>query len=232
MRRIVVAAGFALVLIGIPNALAQGYPNKSIRLIAPYPPGGGIDASARIIGQALAEQLGQQVIVDNRAGATGRIGTEIAAKSPADGYTLLLGSSAPNAIIPAASPRVPYDAIRDFAPISLVGRASYVLVVHPSLPVHSVGELIALAKANPGKLTFASSGVLGASHLAGELLSRMANISIVHVAYKGTGPAAVSVLTGETVMSFAGGAEAGMLVAAKRLRALGTTGSKRAGSGL
>ncbi len=239
MRRIVVATGFALVLIGIPNAWAQGYPNKPIRLIAPYPPGGGIDASARIIGQALTEQLGQQVIIDNRAGATGRIGTEIAAKSPADGYTLLLGSSAPNAIIPAASPRVPYDAIRDFAPairdfapISLVGKASYVLVVHPSLPVHSVGELIALAKVNPGKLTFASSGVLGASHLAGELLSRLASISIVHVAYKGTGPAAVSVLTGETVMSFAGGAEAGMLVAAKRLRALGTTGSKRTGSGL
>ena len=232
MRTIIVSTCFVLGLIGIPNALAQGYPTKPIRLIAPYPPGGGIDASARIIGQALGDQLGQQVIIDNRAGATGRIGTEIAAKSAADGYTLLLGSSAPNAIIPAASPKVAYDAIKDFAPISLVGRASYVLVVHPSLPVHSVGELLALAKANPGKLTFASSGVLGASHLAGELLSRMANINIVHVAYKGTGPAAVSVLTGETVMSFAGGAEAGMLVAAKRLRALGTTGSKRTGSGL
>lgn len=232
MSRIVVSACFAFGLIGIPNALAQGYPTKPIRLITPYPPGGGIDASARIIGQALSEQLGQQVIIDNRAGATGRIGTELAAKSPADGYTLLLGSSAPNAIIPSASPTVAYDAIRDFVPISLVGRTSYVLVVHPSLPVHSVKELIVLAKANPGKLTFASSGVLGASHLAGELLSRLANISIVHVAYKGTGPAAVSVLTGETVMSFAGGAEARTLIAAKRLRALGTTGSRRAGSGL
>lgn len=226
------SACFALGLIGIPNALAQGYPAKPIRLITPYPPGGGIDASARIIGQALSEQLGQQVIIDNRAGATGRIGTELAAKSPADGYTLLLGSSAPNAIIPAASSTVAYDAVRDFVPISLVGKASYVLVVHPSLPAHSVKELIALANAKPGKLTFASSGVLGASHLAGELLSRMANISIVHVAYKGTGPAAISVLTGETVMSFAGGAEAAMLIAAKRLRALATTGSKRAGSGL
>lgn len=227
-----VAAYFALGLLGIPNAWAQEYPTKPIRLIAPYPPGGGIDASARIIGQALSEQFGQQVIIDNRAGATGRIGTELAAKSPPDGYTLLLGSSAPNAIIPAASPTVAYDAIRDFVPISLVGKASYVLVVHPSLPVHSVRELIALAKANPGKLTFASSGVLGASHLAGEMLSRLANISIVHVAYKGTSLAAVSVLTGETVMSFAGGAEARTLVAAKRLRALGTTGSKRTASGL
>jgi tripartite-type tricarboxylate transporter receptor subunit TctC len=232
MRRIVISACFALGLTGIPNALAQGYPVKPIRLITPYPPGGGIDASARIIGQALSEHLGQQVIIDNRPGATGRIGTELAAKSPADGYTLLLGSSAPNAIIPAASPTVAYDAVRDFVPISLVGKASYVLVVHPSLPAHSVMELIALAKANPGKLTFASSGVLGASHLAGELLGRLADVSLVHVAYKGTGPAAVSVLTGETVMSFAGGAEAAMLVAAKRLRALGTTGSRRAGSGL
>ena len=232
MKRILVAACIALGLPGIPNAWAQGYPAKMIRLITPYPPGGGIDASARIIGQALAEQLGHAVIVDNRAGATGRIGTELAAKSPADGYTLLLGSSAPNAIIPAASPTVAYDAVRDFAPISLVGKASYVLVVHPSLPVNSVKELIALAKANPGKLTFASSGILGASHLAAELLSRMANISLVHVVYKGTGLAAVSVLTGETVMSFAGGAEATTLVAAKRLRALGTTGSKRTASGL
>ena len=232
MRRIAVAACIALGLPAIPSALAQGYPAKTIRLITPYPPGGGIDASARIIGQALSEQLGQTVIVDNRAGATGRIGTELAAKSSGDGYTLLLGSSAPNAIIPAASPTVAYDAVRDFAPISLVGKASYVLVVHPSLPVNSVKELIALAKANPGKLTFASSGVLGASHLAAELLSRTANISLVHVAYKGTGLAAVSVLTGETVMSFAGGAEATTLVAAKRLRALGTTGSKRAASGL
>ena len=226
------AAGIALCLLGISIASAQIYPAKTIRLIAPYPPGGGIDSSARIIGQALSEQLGQPVIVDNRAGATGRIGTELAAKSPADGYTLLLGSSAPNAIIPAASPTVAYDAIKDFAPISLIGKASYVLVVHPSLPVQSVKELIALARTNPGKLTFASSGVLGASHLAGELLSRMADIKLVHVAYKGTGPAAVSVLTGETAMSFAGGAEAGTLVAAKRLRALGSTGSRRAGSGL
>ena len=144
----------------------------------------------------------------------------------------MLGSSAPNAIIPAASPKVAYDAIKDFSPISLVGRASYVLVVHPSLPVHSVGELIALAKANPGKLTFASSGVLGASHLAGELLSRMANISIVHVAYKGTGPAAVSVLTGESsdvIRRRSGSRDAGR---SQKLRALGTTGSKRTGSGL
>jgi tripartite-type tricarboxylate transporter receptor subunit TctC len=196
-------------------------------MISPYPPGGGIDASARIISQALTEQLGQQVIVDTRPGATGRIGTEIAAKSPADGYTLLLGSSAPNAIIPSASPKLPYDAIKDFAPISLVGTTEYTLVVHPSLPVRSVKELIVLAKANPGKLTFASSGTLGAAHLAGELFNLLAKVDIVHIAYKGTGPAAVSVLTGETVMSYGGGPAVAPHVKANRLRALATTGSKR-----
>ena len=223
----IAASACIVFLFGVANAWAQGYPAKPIRMISPYPPGGGIDASARIISQALTEQLGQQVIVDTRPGATGRIGTEIAAKSPADGYTLLLGSSAPNAIIPSASPRLPYDAIKDFAPISLVGTTEYTLVVHPSLPVRSVKELMALAKANPGKLTFASSGTLGAAHLAGELLNLLAKVNIIHVAYKGTGPAAVSVLTGETVMSYGGGPAIAPHVKAGRLRALATTGSKR-----
>lgn len=226
MTRIATSACFAFCLLGIPSALAQAYPSKPIRLITPYPPGGGIDASARIIGQALAEQLNQQVIVDNRPGATGRIGTEIAAKAPADGYTLLLGSVAPNAIIPAVS-KVPYDAIKDFAPISLVGTTDYTLIVHPSLPVRSVKELIALAKANPGKLTFASGGILGAAHLAGELLKLSAKVDITHVAYKGVGPAAISVLTGETVMSFAQGTAVTQQIKARRLRALASTGAKR-----
>lgn len=227
MSRIIVPACIALCILGISNALAQGYPSKSIRLIAPYPPGGGIDASARIIGQALTEQLGQPVIVENRSGATGRIGTEIAAKSPADGYTLLLGSGAPNAVIPSVTPNLPYDPIRDFAPISLVGTTDYVLVVHPSLPVRSVKQLIALAKAKPGELTYGSSGILSNTHLAGELLKQSAKVNIIHVAYKGTGPALVSVLTGEMVMSFGGGPAAAPHVNANRLRALATTGSKR-----
>ena len=227
MSRVVVSACIALCLLGIPNALAQGYPSKPIRLIAPYPPGGGIDASARIIGQALTEQLGQQVIIENRPGATGRIGTEIAAKSPADGYTLLLGSGAPNAVIPSVTPNLPYDALKDFAPISLVGTTDYTLVVHPSLPVRSVKELIALAKANPEKLTYGSSGILSNTHLGGELLKQLAKVNIIHVAYKGTGPALVSVLTGEMVMSFVGGPAAAPHVKANRLRALATTGSRR-----
>jgi len=227
MNSIIVPACVAFCILGISNALAQGYPSKSIRLIAPYPPGGGIDASARIIGQALTEQLGQPVIIENRSGATGRIGTEIAAKSPADGYTLLLGSGAPNAVIPSVTPNLPYDPIKDFAPISLVGTTDYTLVVHPSLPVRSVKELIALAKANPGELTYGSSGILSNTHLAGELLKQLAKVNIIHVAYKGTGPALVSVLTGEMVMSFGGGPAAAPHVKARRLRALATTGLKR-----
>ena len=209
------------------TALAQGYPSRSIRLIAPYPPGGGVDATARIIAQALTEQLGQQVVVENRSGATGRIGTEIAAKSPADGYTLLLGSGAPNAVVPSVTPNLPYDPIKDFAPISLVGTTDYDLLVHPSLPVRSVKQIIALAKAKPGEVTYGSSGILSNTHLAGELLKQLAKIDLIHVAYKGTGPAMVGVLTGETAITFGGGPGAAPHITAKRLRALATTGTKR-----
>lgn len=228
MSKIVVAAAcIAVYLLGISNALAQGYPSRPIRLIAPYPPGGGVDATARIIAQALTEQLGQQVIVENRSGATGRIGTEIAAKSPADGYTLLLGSGAPNAVVPSVTPNLPYDPIKDFAPISLVGTTDYDLLVHPSLPVRSVRQLIALAKAKPGEVTYGSSGILSNTHLAGELLKQLANVNMIHVAYKGTGPAMVGVLTGETAITFGGGPGAAPHIKAKRLRALATTGTRR-----
>lgn len=227
MSKIVVWPGIVLILLGISNASAQAYPSKPIRLIVPYPPGGGVDAAGRIIAQALTEQLSQQVVVDNRSGATGRIGTEMAAKSPADGYTLLLGSVAPSAIIPSVSPTVPYDAIKDFSPISLVGTTDYTLVVHPSLPVRSTRDLLALAKAQPRQLTFASGGILGAAHLAGELMKQLAKVDIVHVSYKGVGPATVSVLSGETVMTFTQGPAVTEAVKAHRLRALATTGSKR-----
>ncbi len=227
MTRIATPAFIALCLLGIGSAMGQAYPSKSIRLIAPYPPGGGIDATARIMAQALTAQLGQQVVVENRSGATGRIGTEIAAKAPRDGYTLLLGSGAPNAVVPSVTPNLPYDPIKDFAPISLVGVTDYTLVIHPSVPVRSVKQLVALAKARPGELTYGSSGILSNTHLAGELLKQMANVNIVHVAYKGTGPAMVAVLTGEMAVSFGGGPAAAPHVKANRLRALATTGSRR-----
>jgi tripartite-type tricarboxylate transporter receptor subunit TctC len=208
-------------------ALAQTYPVKPIRLISPYPPGGGTDASARIMAQALSDQMGQQVVVDSRGGASGLIGTELAAKAAPDGYTLVLGNVAPMAILPAATPKLPYDPIRDFAPISLIALSDYVLTVHPSVPARNVKELIALAKANPGKLTYASSGALGAPHLAGELLNLLAKVNVVHVPYKGNGPAAIAVITGETTMMFGTGPSVVPHIQSGKMRVLATTGLKR-----
>jgi tripartite-type tricarboxylate transporter receptor subunit TctC len=224
--KIVAVLAAALYLV-VPSASAQNYPTKSIRLIVPYPPGGGVDGAGRVIAQALTEQLGQQVVVENRGGATGRIGTELVAKSPPDGYTLLLGSGAPNAVLPSVTPRLPYDALKSFAPISLVGTTDYTLVVHPSTGVRSLRQLLALAKAHPGQLTYGSSGYLSNTHLAGELLNQLAHINIAHVPYKGTGPALVGVLTGETAVSFGSGPAAAPHVKANRLRAIATTGAKR-----
>lgn len=224
---IIAACTAATLCLPSGGALAQSWPVKSIRMISPYSPGGGNDAIARIVGYALSERLGQQVVVENRSGAGGRIGTEVASRAPPDGYTLLMGSIAPNAIIPSSAPNLPYDAIRDFVPISLVATTDYTLVVHPSLPVHSVRQLIQLAKARPGQLTFASSGNLTASHLCGELLMLMGHVKLTHVAYRGTGPAATAVLAGEVVMLFGSGPSVAPFVTVQKLRALATTGSKR-----
>lgn len=220
-------ATIALALTASPVAFAQAYPSKPIRLIAPYPPGGGVDATARIVAQALSDALGQQVVVDNRGGASGRIGTEIAARTPADGYTLLLGSVAPNAIIPAAYSKLPYDAVKDFAPVSLVAETDYILAVHPSLPVKSVKDLIALARARPGQIVFASTGNLGGPHLAGELFKQLAKVDMVHVAYKGGGPATTAILSGETSLIFGSGPTVVPHAKAGRLRLVATTGAKR-----
>jgi tripartite-type tricarboxylate transporter receptor subunit TctC len=206
---------------------AQAYPSKAIRLILPYPPGGGTDATARIITQALGEQMGQQVVVDTRPGASGRIGTEIASKSPPDGYTLVLGNVAPLAILPAAIAKLPYDPIKGFQPISLIATSDYVLTVHPSLPARSVKELLALARAKSGELTYASSGNLGAPHLAGELINLLAKVKLLHVPYKGNGPAAIAVLTGESTMMFGSGPSVVPHINAGKMRALATTGTKR-----
>lgn len=224
VRTITIAA---LALAAAPCAFAQSYPSKPIKLISPYPPGGGTDAAARIIAQALNDQMGQQVVVDTRGGASGMIGTELAAKSAPDGYTIVLGNVAPLAILPAAASKLPYDPLRDFSPISLVALSDYVLTVHPSLPVKNVKELIALAKANPDKLTYASSGALGAPHLAGELLNLLAHVKTVHIPYKGNGPAAIAVMSGETTMMFGTGPSVVPHAHTGKLRMLATTGPKR-----
>lgn len=225
-----IAAAFAC--FATAGAFAQSYPTKPIRLISPYPPGGGTDASARIIGQALGEQMGQQVVIDSRAGASGRIGVEIASKAPADGYNLVLGNVAPMAILPASGVRLAYDAVGSFVPISLIATSDYILTVHPSLPVRTVKELLALAKARPGMLTYASSGNLGGPHLGGELLNLMGGVKLVHVPYKGNGPAAVAVLTGEATMMFGTGPSVVPHIGAGKMRALATTGKTRSMEGL
>ncbi|MGH8619120.1 MAG: Bug family tripartite tricarboxylate transporter substrate binding protein [Burkholderiales bacterium] len=207
-------------------ALAQTYPSKPVRMISPFPPGGGTDAVARVLAQSLSEQLGQQVVVDSRGGASGMIGVEVAVKSPADGYTLVMGNVIPLAMLPAAT-KVPYDVQRDLAPVSLAALSDYILALHPSVPAKSIKELIALAKARPGELTFASSGNFSSPHLAGELLNLAQNIKLVHVPYKGTGPAAIAAMTGETTMMFGTGPSVVPHLPSGRLRALATTGVKR-----
>ena len=206
--------------------LAQDYPARPIRLIVPFPPGGGTDVSARILAQAMSEGPGWQIIVENRPGATGRIGTELAAKAAPDGYTLLLGTAGPNSILPGAGAKLPYDAIKDFAPVTLVDSAAYVLVVHPSLPVKTVRDMIALARSKPGQITFASAGNLSVGHMAAELFKHHAKVDMTHVPYKGGGPAVIATVSGETVLYF-GGVSIVQQSKAGKLRAIASTGAKR-----
>jgi len=209
------------------SAAAQTYPNRPVRMISPYPPGGGTDAVARLVAQALTDQLGQQVVVDSRGGANGAIGTEIAAKSPADGYTLVLGNSATHAILPNLTQKLSYDAIRDFSPISLGALSDFVLVVHPSVPVRSVKELMALAKAKPAQLNYAAGGTGTPSHLAMELFNIMAKVKLNQVPYKGNGPASIGLITGECEVMIGSGPAVLPHFASGKLRALATTGPKR-----
>jgi tripartite-type tricarboxylate transporter receptor subunit TctC len=205
----------------------QNYPAKPIRLVVPQPPGGGNDTIARMIGQKLAVALKQQVAVDNRAGAGGLIGADIAAKAAPDGYTLLLGNVAALAIIPNVQKKMPYDALKDFAPISLIASAPLLVVVHPSLPVNSIKQLIALARAKPGQLNYASNGIGSSTHLATEMFKQMAKCDLVHVPYKGLGPAATDLLSGQVQLMFS--SAVAMMPHAKsgRLRAIAMTGAKR-----
>ena len=210
-------------------AVAQpgNYPSRPIRMIAPSSAGGPVDVIARAICVNLAEMLGQQIVVDNRAGAAGLIGADIVAKAAPDGHTLLMGFSGPLAIVPHLVKQVPYDTNRDFTPVTLAASAPYVLLVHPSLPVKSVKDLIDLAKTQPGKLLFASGGTGVGIHMAGELLNVSAGVKITHVPYKGAGPGMTALLAGEVNMMFNGLSAALPQVKAGRLRALAVGGEKR-----
>jgi tripartite-type tricarboxylate transporter receptor subunit TctC len=202
MLRIAIAGSAVMLMLGSLAAAAQGYPAKPIRLIVPYPPGGPTDLVGRSIGQKLTEAWGQQVVVENRAGAASAIGTEIAARSAADGYTLLLGTSAGFCITPALGGKLPYDPERDFAPVSLLVVNPQILVVHPSLPVHTVKALVALAKSRPGQINYASVGNASPQHLGMEMLKSMTKIDMVHVPYKGTAPAVTDILAGQVSLMF------------------------------
>jgi tripartite-type tricarboxylate transporter receptor subunit TctC len=212
-------------LTALPVA-AQNYPNRAIRLVVPSSPGGGTDITGRIVAAKLSEQLGQQVVVDNRAGAGTIIGIEIAAKSAPDGYTLLMGLST-LAINPSMYTKLPYDAIKDLAPISLAVVSPNILTVHPSVPAKTVKEFIALAKARPGTITFGSAGLGTSPHLSGELLKVLAKIDIVHVPFKGSGPSVISQLAGEIAANFPSVPTAMPYIKAGKLRGLGVTTAKR-----
>lgn len=221
-----IALAVLATLAALPAAAQQGYPNRAIRLVVPSSPGGGTDITGRIVANKLSEQLGQQVVVDNRAGAGTIIGIEIAAKAPPDGYTLLMGLST-LAINPSMYAKLPYDAIRDLAPVSLVVLSPNVLTVHPSLPARSVKEFIALAKAKPGTITYGSAGQATSPHLSGELLKVLAKIDIVHVPFKGSGQSVISSLAGEIAANFPSVPTAIPYIKVGKLRGLGVTMAKR-----
>lgn len=206
---------------------AVSYPVRPIRFICPIAPGGSVDIASRAIAQKLSESLGQQVVVDNRSGGGGNIGAEIASKAPPDGYTMVMGSSSTFAVNPTLYRNLKYDAIRDFSPVSMVSFAPNVLVVHPTVPASSVKELVALAKAKPGFLAFASSGTGGAPHLAGELFKMVAGVDIIHVPYRGTGQAVADLLAGQVPMSFGTALALLQHIKAGKLRALAVTSHRR-----
>ena len=224
--------GAALLAAAIPaTAMAQGatgYPNKALRLVVPFPPGGGNDILARTLGQRRAEVVQQQVVVDNRGGAGGALGATIAAQANPDGYTLFLGSVGNLAQTPALKSDLPYNPVRDFAPAALVAVSSFMIAVHPSVPAKNVQELVALAKASPGKLSYASAGTGSSLHMAGELFKHATGTDLLHVPYKGTGPAMADLVSGRVQLIFSTMPPVLPQVKQGKLRAIAVTTAKRA----
>ena len=216
----------AIALAAAPGVFAQAYPSKPVRIVVPFAPGGGTDILTRIMLPKLTEALKQQLIVDNRPGAGSQIGTDIVAKAPPDGYTLLMVDTA-FMTNPSLYSKLPYNSEKDFAPVSLAATAPVIMIVHPSVPVRTVKELVALARAKPGALNFASGGPGSSTHLGVELLKYVAKIDLVHIPYKGTGPAVADVLGGQVTMMFAGISSVKQHAESGRLRAIAVTGEKR-----
>ena len=227
MRKILVYAVGVVLGCAAWAAWPQAYPAKPVRMVVPYPAGGYYDLLARVIGQKLGEMWGQTLVVDNRAGANGIVGTELVAKSAPDGYTLEMGGIGPHGINPGLYGKLPYDAVRDFAPVIHVANAPNVLVVHPSVPAASVAQLIALAKARPGQLNYASNGSGSSPHLSAEMFASMAGIKIQHVPYKGSAPAVADILAGQVTLLFGTMGDVVPHIRAGKLRALAVTGARR-----
>ncbi len=221
------AALAAVSMFTATGLLAQAWPARPIRVIVPFPPGGGLDFFARVLAPRLQENLGQQIVVENRSGAGGMVGADFVAKAAPDGYTLLLASSAELTISQHLYPKMAYDAIKDFAPVSYASHAALLFSVHPSQPPRNLQELIALARANPGKLAFASAGTGGVQHLAGEILKTAAKIDIVHVPYKGAGPAVIDMVGGQVQMGFTALPSSIQHARSGKLRPIAVTSVKR-----
>lgn len=228
-RLTITLCGFAASILfgtGIVQA-QQPYPSRAVRVVVPYPPGGGNDIIGRIVAEDLGKRLGQQAVVDNRPGGSTSIGAEIVARSVPDGYTLLITSHTTYALLPNLRPKLPYDPQRDFEPVSLLATQSFALAVHPSLPVNSVRQVIALAKSRPGQLTFSSAGAGTGTHFSGEQFKVLAKLDMLHVPYKGGNTAVTAVLSGETTMTFGSLSALSPFVTTKKLRVIAVTSAKR-----
>jgi tripartite-type tricarboxylate transporter receptor subunit TctC len=221
------AATVICVFAGI--ASAQTYPTKPVRIVVPFAPGGGTDVIARHLANGLSQSLKRQFVVDNRAGANGIVGTEIVARSPADGHTLLFVSS-PHSVNPSVYAKLPYDTLRDFDPVSLVALSPYVLVVHPSLPVRNVKELVALARKRPDQILYGSGGSGSSAHLTAELFNQMAGVKLREVPFKGAGPALIGTISGEVALVFGNALTVKPHIESRRLRALGMASAQRSQS--
>jgi len=217
--------------VAVAAAMAEtgedGWPERPLRLVVPFPAGSSTDIIARIVAQKLSHRLGQQIVIENRAGASGNIGADAVAKAMPDGYTIGIATASTHAVAASLSPNLPYDPIRDFAPVAMIGSQPYVLVLHPALPAHNLAELIALAKAKPGTLNYGSAGVASLAHLATELFASMAGVNIVHVPYKSSSQSITDMITGRLDMQFATIAPSLPNIRAGQLRALVTSGKTR-----
>ncbi|RSZ32931.1 tripartite tricarboxylate transporter substrate binding protein [Variovorax beijingensis] len=226
IRRLAIPLALALCAIQAPG-FAQTFPSRPVTLVVPFPPGGGTDTGGRVIAEQLGRRWGQPVIVENKGGAAGQIGADFVAKSRPDGYTLLLGNIGTQAINPLLYPKLPYDADKAFAPVSLVAELPLAMMVNPSVPARTAAEFVALAKARPGQMSYSSSGAGGAPHLAAEMFKDQTGSFVLHVPYRGGGPAVADLLAGHVQLSFMTVLEASGHIKAGKLRALAVTGDKR-----